>query len=102
MTQAELAALLRDCLLLWAVSAWVEAGEAALLVHQDGETCIITAGRAPVRWLLQTPTRKAQGRGPRGLPSVPALLTALRAALGAPAGIPARIGGGAGMIGSAP
>ena len=40
----------------------------------------------PVRWLLQTPERRAANRPPRATPSIVALLTALRNALGAERG----------------
>ncbi len=46
----------------------------------------------PVRWLLQTPERRAANRPPRAAFSIVALLTALRNALGAEAGNKLRIG----------
>ena len=44
------------------------------------------ADMRPVRWLLQTPERAAAGRPPRAIPSIVALLSALRNALGAAPG----------------
>ncbi len=49
----------------------------------------------PVRWLLQTPERRATNRSPRALPSIVALLGALRNALGAEGGNRIRIGASA-------
>ena len=57
----------------------------------DG-TWRITPGPPPTRWFLQTPERAAAGRAARPAPSITALLSALRAALGLPRGTPARIG----------
>jgi len=48
----------------------------------------------PVRWLLQTPPRRAAGRPPRAAPSIGALLSALRNAVGAERGVSLRIGAG--------
>ena len=49
----------------------------------------------PARWLLHTPERRAAGRPPRTAPSIVALLTALRNALGAEGGNKLRIGASA-------
>jgi hypothetical protein len=49
----------------------------------------------PVRWLLQTPERRAANRPPRVAPSIVAVLTALRNALGAEGGNRLRIGAAA-------
>ena len=46
----------------------------------------------PVRWLLQSPERAAANRPPRALPSIVALLSALRNALGAESANRLRIG----------
>jgi hypothetical protein len=46
----------------------------------------------PIRWLLQTPERRAADRPPRAVPSIVALLAALRNALGGDAGSTLRIG----------
>lgn len=98
-TQAELANLLADSLALWGVAGRVTPEAAGLRLHHAGADYTITAGQAPVRWLLQTPARVAAGRGPRAVPSIVALLTALRAALEVPPGAPMRVGAGAGMLG---
>jgi hypothetical protein len=44
------------------------------------------ADMRPVRWLLYTPERHADNRPPRAAPSIGAILTALRDALGAERG----------------
>ena len=98
MTDAELRVLLQDCVVLWNVDARavaspegieVIAGNAALLVQRA------PADMRPVRWLLHSPDRVASGRPPRALPSIVALLAALRNALGADGGNRLRIGGSA-------
>jgi hypothetical protein len=92
MTPADLIALLRDALRLWGTHGHVAAGEDHVAVTHNGQTYRITRGPAPTRWFLQTPQREAAGRPPRPAPSITALLSALRAALGLPRGTPARIG----------
>ena len=95
MTQTELRALLRDALRLWGVDARVTVEpDHIAIAHPDG-IFRISAGPPPTSWFLQTPTRQATGRPPRPAPSITALLTALRAALGVPSGGSARIGPGA-------
>lgn len=96
-SQAELANLLADCLALWGVAGRITAGAEGLSLSHAGGICTVTRGEPPVRWLLQTPARLAAGRGPRALPSIVALLTALRDALGVPPGARLRIGAGAGI-----
>ncbi len=85
MTDAELRMLLIDCLKLWGVEARVAPGadgmEVAELLVQRAPTEM-----RPVRWLLHTLERRAAGRPPRALPSIVALLAALRNALGAEGG----------------
>jgi hypothetical protein len=98
MTDAELRALLRDCLTLWDVKGSVTiCGTGMEVETRDG---LFTVQRAepdllPVRWLLQTPPRRAAGRPPRAAPSIGAVLSALRNALGAERGVALRIGAGA-------
>ncbi len=92
MTPADQIALLRDALRLWGTHGHVAAGEGHVAVTHNGQTYRITRGPAPTRWFLQTPQREAAGRPPRPAPSITALLSALRAALGLPRGTPARIG----------
>lgn len=95
MTEAELRGLLQDCIVLWNVNARVAvdpegikvvAGDAALLVQRA------PADMRPLRWLLHTPERVAAGRPPRAVPSIVALLAALRNALGAEGGNRLRVG----------
>jgi len=99
-TDAELRNLLADALALWGVAARVAAGPQGLLVTRGAAVFTVARGAAPARWMLQTPARAAAGRRPRAVPSVVALLTALRAALDVPPGARLRIGAGAGMAGA--
>ncbi len=95
MTDAELRALLLDCLALWKIDGRVEAADDGLAVIVRGERFLVRRAGAdlrPVRWFLQTPERAAAGREPRAVPAVGALLTALRNALGADPGTRLRIG----------
>lgn len=91
MTPAELRALLRDALRLWDAEGVVTVEKSGIAIARPDGTWRIEPGPAPARWLLHTPTRAA-GRWPRAVPSITALLTALRAALGVPRGASARIG----------
>ena len=81
-TDAELRALLVDCLQLWEVPGTVMADDGGLHVG----SCTVRRGGAPVRWVVQTPART------RAVPSVVALLSLLRRELGAAAGIGLRAG----------
>jgi hypothetical protein len=97
-TDAELRALLIDCLTLWDVRARVEAADNVLTITApDGTYTVHRAApdMRPARWLLQTPMRAAANRPPRAAPSIVALLAALRNALGAEGGNRLRIGMGA-------
>jgi hypothetical protein len=85
-TDAELANLLTDCLVVWGVAGRVVAGEAGLSVAAAGRVCTVSRAaieRRPARWLLQTEARAAAGRPPRGANSITGLLGGLRGALGA-------------------
>lgn len=96
MTDAELRNLLLDCLTLWSIAARVDATDAGLILHApDGAYTVQQAPEdlRPVRWFLQTPERAAAHRPPRAVPSIVALLSALRNAIGAEGGARARIGG---------
>lgn len=98
MTDAELRALLLDCLALWDVRGRVEPTDSGLAIStQDGTYDLQRAptDMRPARWLLQTPTRRAANRPARAAASIVALLTALRNALGAEGGNRLRIGSGA-------
>ena len=80
MTDAELRALLLDCLRLWGVAGRVAATDAGMVVNAGDTACILARAdptRRPVRWLLTTPARAS-----RPLPSIVAALAALRDAIG--------------------
>ena len=87
-TEAELRSLLVDCLVLWEVTGGVIAGADGLLV---AGRCVVRGGPAPTRWFVT-----ADGRT-RPVPSVVALLAAVRRALGVAPGVRARVGVGAGL-----
>lgn len=89
-TNAELRTLLLDCLKLWDVEGRVEAHADGLAVTAAGTRVLVAPGPAPTRWFI------TQGARTRPMPSVVALLSALRRALGLPAGTRARVGQGAG------
>jgi hypothetical protein len=94
-TNSELRALLVDCLKVWGVQGRVMAdGDGVTVGTDDGDFVLQRAAPEmhPARWLLQTPSRRAANRPPRAAPSIVALLTALRNALGAEAGNRLRIG----------
>jgi hypothetical protein len=96
-TGAELRGLLMDCLMLWGIDGRVAAGAAGLEIRTTDGLFIVQHAPPdmhPVRWLLQTPPRRTAGRPPRAAPSIGALLSALRNALGAERGISLRIGAG--------
>ena len=81
MTDAELRALLLDCLVLWDVKGKVTVREADVAIETaSGVFSVARAGAdmRPVRWFLQTPEREAAKRPPRAVPSIVALLSALR------------------------
>ena len=87
MTDAELRSLLLDCLKLWGIAGTVTAGANGLLIATDAAHCLVRRAAAPARWWLETPARR------RAVPSVVALLSALRRALGADGGARLRVGG---------
>ena len=92
---AELRGLLLDCMRLWQVDATVTTvAEGVEIVATDGTFLVQRSPREmrPVRWLLQTPERRAADRPPRAVPSIVALLASLRNALGAKGGNKLRIG----------
>ena len=97
MTDAELRGLLIDCLTLWRIDGRVVAGDVGMEVRtMDGLFAVQRADPDlhPVRWLLHTPLRRAANRPPRVAPSIGALLSALRNAVGADRGVSLRIGAG--------
>jgi hypothetical protein len=85
-TEAELRSLLGDCLVLWEVEGRVIATEEGLVV---AGRCVVQAGGAPTRWFVTVDGRT------RPVPSVVALLSAVRRALGVAPGVRARVGIGA-------
>ena len=88
-TDAELRSLLIDCAALWDVDARITIGEKGMEIVAGAGIFLLQRAppdMRPVRWLLQTPERAAANRMPRPLPSIVALLTALRNALGAEGG----------------
>jgi hypothetical protein len=95
-TDAQLRALLLDCLKLWEVPGKVTADDSGLAIETEGGR--FTVSRAdpdlrPLRWFYQTPERAAARRPPRAAPSVVALLSALRNAMAGVGGDRLRIGG---------
>jgi hypothetical protein len=93
LSDAELRALLNDCIALWGVKAHVTVGAQGIEIVVDDAVYLLQRAPAelrPVRWLLHRPDR-----GPRAAPSIVALLAALRNALGADAGNKLRIGASA-------
>jgi hypothetical protein len=94
MTDSELHGLLRDCLTLWGIKGHVAPGDEGMEVRtMEGIYLVRRADPElrPLRWLLQTPSRRAAGRPPRAVPSIGALLSALRNALGTAPGARLRI-----------
>ena len=96
MNQAQLRALLQDCLVLWDVAATVSVGADHLAITTPAGVYTVAAADPdlrPVRWLYQTPDRAVAGRPPRAAPSVVALLSALRNAMEGAGGDHLRIAG---------
>jgi hypothetical protein len=94
-TDAELRSLLIDCLALWGVNGRVTVDADGVQLGTDGGPFVVQHAppdMRPVRWLLQTPEHRGADRPPRALPSIVALLGALRNALGAEGGNRIRIG----------
>ncbi|MBN8897712.1 MAG: hypothetical protein BGO51_09075 [Rhodospirillales bacterium 69-11] len=97
MTPADLRSLLRDSLLLWDVDATTAIdGTGVAIQATDGTYHVAPASPdlRPARWFLQTPDRATANRPPRAMPSIVALLSALRNALGAARGARLRVGAG--------
>ncbi len=93
-TSAELRMLLLDCLSLWGVAGHISVNNSAIEVTTPSTTLRVQRAprdMLPVRWLLH----RSADRPPRVAPSIVALLTALRNALGAAGGNRIRIGGSA-------
>ena len=84
MTDAELRALLADCLVLWGVAGRATAtGDGVVIAAAAGIVRIAPADPAlrPVRWFVETPERRASGRAPRAAASIAAALGVVRAAV---------------------
>jgi hypothetical protein len=95
---SQLRGLIADCLSVWGVQGRVSPCPEGVEIVIDGGSLLLQ--RAPVdmrpmRWLLQTPERRAANRPPRAAPSIVAVLSALRHALGAEGGNKLRIGAAA-------
>jgi hypothetical protein len=70
---------------LWGVRGRVTVRGAGVEIAVDQASLQLEPAAAdvrPVRWLLQTPERRAANRPPRATPSIGAALTVLREALG--------------------
>jgi hypothetical protein len=96
MNDAQLRALLIDCLALWDVHGTVTVSEADLAITTSAGVFIVARaepGLRPIRWFYQTPERVSASRPPRAAPSVVALLSALRNALEGTGGDRLRVGG---------
>ena len=96
MTDAQLRVLLLDCLKLWEVKGKVTVRDNDLAIETLDGLFTVTRADAdlrPLRWFYQTPERAAAGRPPRAAPSIVALLSALRNAMGGTGGDRLRIGG---------
>jgi hypothetical protein len=97
LTDAELRSLLVDCLRLWEVSGKVVVRDSDLAIETaEGVFTVARAevGLRPVRWFYQTPERAAAQRPARAAPSIVALLSGLRNAMGGSGGERLRVGGG--------
>lgn len=97
MTDAQLRSLLADCLVLWDIEGRISARDDGLAIDTPAGTFgVHRAGieLRPLRWFCQTPERAAAGRPPRAVPSVVALLSALRNAMAGAGGDRLRVGGG--------
>jgi hypothetical protein len=86
---SQLRALVADCLVLWGVRGNVVVCGAGVEIAVDQASLQLLPAPVemrPVRWLLHTPERRASNRPPRAAPSIGAVLTVLRDALGAERG----------------
>ncbi|WP_428485387.1 hypothetical protein [Rhodopila sp.] len=96
MTDAALRNLLLDCLKLWDVEGKVFVRDADVAIETPVGTFSVAQAHPdlhPVRWFYQTPEREAARRSPRAAPSIVALLSALRNAMGGTGGDRLRVGG---------
>ena len=96
MTDAELRDLLRDCLKLWEVAGKVSVQDTSLVIATELGCYPVTRAGAdmrPVAWFYQTSERAAAGRPPRAVPSIVALLAALRNVMAGTGGDRLRVAG---------
>ncbi|MEA2776168.1 MAG: hypothetical protein QOF90_1574 [Acetobacteraceae bacterium] len=96
MTDAQLRALLLDCLTLWEVKGKVAVRDSDVAIETPGGVFTVTRADPdlrPLRWFYQTPERAAARRPPRGAPSIVALLSGLRNAMEGSGGDRLRVGG---------
>ncbi len=95
LTDAELRGLLLDCLKLWDMVGRVTVREAGVAIETpEGvfTVCRADPDLQPIRWFYQTPARAAAGRAARAAPSIVALLSGLRNAMGGTGGDRLRVG----------
>ena len=93
LSDGELRMLLIDCLRLWGVAGRVVVNDGAIEIATPSATLRVQRAphdMLPVRWLLH----RSASRPPRVAPSIVALLTALRNALGGEGGNRVIIGSG--------
>ncbi len=96
MTDAQLRALLLDCLKLWDIEGRVTVRDADVAIETPSGVFHVTRAPVelrPVRWFYQTPERDAAKRPPRAVPSIVALLSALRNTMEGTGGDRLRVGG---------
>jgi hypothetical protein len=92
---SRLRGLIADCLSVWGLQGRISPCAEGVEIVVDGRSLLLqpaSIDMRPVRWLLHTPERRAAKRPPRAAPSIVAMLTALRNALGAEGGNKLRIG----------
>ena len=95
---SQLRGLIADCLAVWGVQGRVSPCAEGVEIVVDGGSLLLqraSVDMRPMRWLLHTPERRAANRPPRAAPSIVAVLSALRNALGAEGGNKLRIGAAA-------
>lgn len=85
MTDAALANLLADCLLVWGIDGRIVPQEDGIAVHAANTSCVVRrAGpeQRPARWVLAAERRAVSGRPPELASSISGLLERLHSALG--------------------
>ena len=82
---------------MWEVKGKITVRDVDIVIETlEGVFTVAQAGPElrPLRWFYQTPQRAAAKRPPRAAPSIVALLSGLRNAMGGTGGDRLRIGGG--------